>query len=463
MIKLYNTLTRKKETFKPENDVVKMYTCGPTVYSYAHIGNLRAYIFMDMLRRTIKANGYKIDGVINLTDVGHLTSDEDEGEDKLILAGKRENKSPWEISEFYTKYFLEKVSDLHIDMPEHIVKATDVIDQMISFVQVLVEKGYAYETQKGIYFDVQKFKEYGQLSGISIEQRKAGARIEVDESKHHPADFALWIKAPKEHIMQWKSPWGMGYPGWHIECSAIGQKYLGDKIDIHTGGIDHITVHHENEIAQNNCYYGRPVVKFWVHLEFLQVDGGKMGKSLGNMYTMEDLAKRGFRPLDFKFFVMGAHYRKAQNFTFEALKASQTTLNKIYQNVIKHRNGDATFDIQKLEEYQKRIMIAINDNINYTNAITVLFEMLKDNAPSKDIYKKVIELDQIFGLDLANADKYIIVDNDIPDDIKALAEERWQAKCIRDWAKADDIRNKLSSMGYETKDSKDSYEIVRLN
>lgn len=462
MIKLYNTLTKQKEDLVPHGDTVKMYTCGPTVYSYSHIGNLRAYIFMDMLRRTIRANGYHINGVMNLTDVGHMTSDADEGEDKLVLASQREHKSPWEIAQYYTDYFMQKMSDLHIDLPEHIVKATDVVPEMIVFVQKLLDNGYAYETDKGIYFDTTKYADYGRLSGITPEMRMSGARIEIDELKRNPVDFALWIKAPKDHIMQWESPWGMGYPGWHIECSAIGQKYLGDHIDIHTGGVDHISVHHENEIAQNFGNTGKQVVDKWVHLEFLQVDGGKMGKSLGNMYTLEDLADRGFRPLDFKFFIMGAHYSKAQNFTFEALKSSQTALNRIYANVAKHHNGTNTVTAERLDEYRTRIMDAVNDNINYPVAITVLIEMLKDCPPSVAVYDKAVELDALFGLDLEHFDRYLDTNIEVPDEVQAIAEQRWQAKLAKDWATADVLRERLSALGYTVKDSKDGYTINKI-
>ena len=308
-MKLYNSLTNQKEELIPDaSNVIKMYSCGPTVYYYAHIGNMRAYLFMDILRKAMLYNGHDVNLVMNLTDVGHLTSDADEGEDKMAVASKRENKNPYEIAEFYSNFYFTQAKKLNIDTPTHVVKATSVIDDIIEFVKGLLAKDYAYETSKGIYFDVNKFSGYGRLSGIGIDERKAGARIEVDEEKRHPADFALWIKAPKEHLMQWHSPWGMGYPGWHIECSTIGKKYLGDSIDIHTGGIDHKTIHHENEIAQSDSLEGKQVVKKWMHVEFLQVDGGKMSKSLNNIYTIDQLEEKGFDALDFRYFFMTAHY-----------------------------------------------------------------------------------------------------------------------------------------------------------
>ncbi|MEG1499514.1 MAG: hypothetical protein RR400_00360 [Clostridia bacterium] len=295
MLKLYNSLTRKKDEFVPiEKGVVKMYSCGPTVYYYPHIGNMRAYLFMDSLRRVLKFNGFKIDGVMNLTDVGHLTSDEDSGDDKMEVASKRENKTVWEIAKFYTDIFMQDAKSLNIDLPEHIVKATDHIAEMIEFDRQLEQKGFTYMTSDGLYFDVQKFQDYGMLSGKDLKSEKV-ARIEENTEKHHPFDFALWKKVTPNHIMKWDSPWGVGCPGWHIECSAMGKKYLGTQIDIHTGGIDHLSVHHENEIAQNNACEGKNVVNRWMHVEFLQVDGGKMGKALEISSRLNSWKKKGFR------------------------------------------------------------------------------------------------------------------------------------------------------------------------
>ena len=308
-MKIYNSLTRQKQELIPhEEGVVRMYSCGPTVYSYPHIGNMRAYLFMDALRRTLKYNGFKVEGVMNITDVGHMTSDEDEGEDKMLVASKREHKSPWEVAKYYTDIFMSETKRLNIDMPEHICPATSVIPEIIVFVKSLLEKGFAYETSKGIYFDIATFPSYGKLGGVGLENKLAGARIDIDEEKRHPADFALWIKAPKQHIMQWDSPWGKGYPGWHIECSTIGIKYLGEYIDIHTGGVEHRPVHHENEIAQDDAYAGHQVVNNWMHLEHLLVDGGKMSKSLGNVYKLDDLVAKGFSPEDYRYFFFTTHY-----------------------------------------------------------------------------------------------------------------------------------------------------------
>ena len=450
MLKFYNTLTRRKEEFVPiDPQEVKMSSCGPTVYYYPHIGNFRAYLFMDNIRRVLKYNGLVLNGVMNITDVGHLTSDADEGDDKMLVASKRENKSPWEIAKFYTDVFMADAKKLNIDLPEHIVPATSVIEEMIKFVQVLLEKGFAYETSKGIYFDIAKFPGYGALSGMDIREKLAGARIEVDDEKRTPYDFVLWVKAPKEHIMQWPSPWGMGYPGWHIECSVIGDKYLGEHIDIHTGGVDHKPVHHENEIAQSNCHYGHQVVNNWMHLEFLQIDGGKMSKSLGNLYTIADLEKKGYSAEDFRFFYFMAHYSKQQNFTFDALDMSKNTLKSIKNLEKEHKNGSAKIDTT---EYQNEFLESINDDLNMPKAIACVQKMLKEER-SVDVYNAFVKFNQVLGLNLD--------EEDIPAQIKELAEKRWQAKLNRDWATADTLRGELDQMGYTIKDSKEGYEIIK--
>ncbi len=451
MVKFFNSLTRKKEEVPSHpNKLVKMYSCGPTVYSYPHVGNFRAYLFMDNIRRVLKYNGYHLDGVMNITDVGHLTSDADEGEDKMLVASKREHKSPWEIAKFYTDIFMKDAKALNIDLPEHIVPATSVIPDMIKFVEKLIEKGYAYETSKGVYFDIAKYKDYGRLSGMDINEKLAGARIDVDEEKHSPYDFVLWVKAPKEHIMQWQSPWGMGYPGWHIECSVIGDKFLGDTIDIHTGGVDHKPVHHENEIAQSNCYYGHQVVKMWMHLEFLQINGGKMSKSLGNLFTLEDLKQNGFEPEVFRFFYFLAHYSKQQNFTFDALAMAKNTLKSIKNLVEEHKNGVAKVDTS---EYEKEFLENINDDLNMPKAIATVQKMLREER-SKDVYMAFLKFNQVLGLDLDEKD-------DIPSEVKEKCQARWQAKKAKNFALADQLRAEISEFGYDVKDTREGYQITK--
>ena len=458
-MKLYNTLSKRKEEFVPtRGNTVSMYSCGPTVYYYAHIGNMRAYLFMDLLRRTLKHYGYTIDGVMNITDVGHLTSDEDTGDDKMEVASKRENKTVYEIAKYYTDFFFDQIAKLNIEKPEHIVPATSCIDEMILFVKGLQDKGFAYETSKGVYFNVAKFTKYGMLSGTNVNDKLAGARIEVDPEKVNPYDFALWIKSPKEHIMQWESPWGMGYPGWHIECSAMGRKFFGDTIDIHTGGIDHKMVHHENEIAQNDALNGKQVVRIWMHCEFLQVDGGKMSKSLGNIYTLDDLEKRGFHALDFRYFFLNAHYSKKQNFTFEALQASKISRTRLYDEATKHKLGTTKMENSEIEKYEKKFNDAVFDDLNAPLALSVVWDLIKLNK-SKQIYDLLLKFDKILGLDI---EKYAVEEKiDVPKEVLDLAEQRWQAKLNRNYTLSDDLRNKISILGYEILDSKENYQITK--
>ena len=454
MLKLYNSLTRKEDEFKPNFERVKMYSCGPTVYYYPHIGNMRAYLFMDNIRRVLKYNGYKIDGVMNITDVGHLTSDADEGDDKMLVASKREQKTPWEIAKYYTDVFMTDAKRLNIDLPENICPATTVINEIIEFVKGLLEKGYAYETSKGIYYDISKFKVYGQLNDIKLEDKLAGARIEVDDEKRNPADFALWVKAPKEHIMQWQSPWGMGYPGWHIECSAIGKKYLGDKIDIHTGGVDHRAVHHENEIAQSDALEGHKVVDRWMHLEFLQVDGGKMSKSLNNIYTINDLIARGYDPEDFRYFYFMAHYSKQQNFTFDALTTARNSLKTLRNLAREHKQSLDTLSAEELNSYRQEFLNAINDDLNMPVALSVVWKMLRGKK-SVDAYNLLMEFNKVLGFDFETKEE-------IPEEVKTLAKKRFEAKQNKNWAEADLIRDQIKSLGYAIKDSKDGYQIEKI-
>ena len=451
-MKIFNSLTRQKQDLVTHDEgLVRMYSCGPTVYSYPHIGNMRAYLFMDALRRTLKYNGYKIDGVMNITDVGHMTSDEDEGEDKMLVASKREHKSPWEVAKYYTDIFMSETKRLNIDMPEHICPATSVIPEIIVFVKSLLEKGFAYETSKGIYFDIATFPSYGKLGGVGLENKLAGARIDIDEEKRHPADFALWIKAPKQHIMQWDSPWGKGYPGWHIECSTIGIKYLGEYIDIHTGGVEHRPVHHENEIAQDDAYAGHQVVSNWMHLEHLLVDGGKMSKSLGNVYKLDDLVAKGFSPEDYRYFFFTTHYAKQQNFTWEGLESAKNAL-KSMKNILKEHKESTDNTKVKIYKAEKDFLEAINDDLNLPKALGIVWTLLKMPRDRK-IYDAIIKFNQIFGFDFEG--------DIIPTEVQELAKQRWQAKQNRDFATADELRNKISQLGFSVKDTKDGYEIVK--
>jgi len=467
----YNTLTGKKEKFIPINkNEVKMYSCGPTVYSYAHIGNFRTYIFVDSLRRTLEYNGYKMKHVMNITDVGHLTSDADTGEDKMEKAAKKEGKDPYEIAKFYANAFMNDMGKLNIEKPEIITKATDNIPQMIEMVEEIIKNGYGYETSKGIYFDVSKLDEYPVLSNNSVEGQQAGARVEVDKEKRNPFDFALWIKAPENHIMKWDSPWGKSYPGWHIECSAMGRRFLEENFDIHTGGVDHIPVHHENEIAQCKGAFGHNPANFWMHCEFLLVDGGKMSKSLGNIYTISELKEKGIEPLAYKLFCFSSHYRNKLNFTFDGVKASNIALNRIRKGYLTHLNGNDSIEEKEIEEYENRFHNAINDDLNIPLAIGVLWDVIKNEKKSKELADLILRFDKVFGLDLANSEKYLQELNEneedmsvIPEQVLQFANERKIARENKDFQKADLLRKKIEESGYQIKDiAGGDYKIVKL-
>lgn len=461
MLKFYNTLSRNKEDFTTIKDkFVTMYSCGPTVYNYAHIGNLRTYVFMDILRRSLKLNGYKLKGVMNITDVGHLLADSDDGEDKMVKAAKEQKKTPYEIAEYYTKVFYDDIAKLNISKPEIIAKATDNIQEMINYVKELIEKGHAYETSDGIYFDIKSFPTYGKLSRLNLDDQIAGARVEVNTEKRSPFDFALWKKADASHIMQWDSPWGKGYPGWHIECSAMSKKYFGSVLDIHTGGVDHIPIHHENEIAQSEALEGTKTVNTWMHGEFMLVDGGKMSKSLGNTYTISQLEEKGYSPLVFRCFCLNAHYRKKLNFTFEGLDASKTSLDRAYSSLYKHKVSNAKTDKAILDKAKKEFFEAVNDDLNIPLGMGILWTLLK-NPASNDIYMLAQEFDKILGLDLDKVTAPTVVKVDAPADVITLADQRVQAKKDKNFAESDRLREEIAKKGYMVQDSKDGYTLVK--
>ena len=457
-LKLYNTLTKQKEEFKPlEGNEVRIYTCGPTVYSFAHIGNFRAYVFMDTLRRVLKENGYTLKHVMNITDVGHLESDADEGEDKMEKAARKENKDPYEIAAYYTDIFFRDMGRLHIERPEIIAKATEHINDMLEFVKTLVKNGYAYETSKAIYFDISKLDKYPVLSNRNLDDQIAGARVDVDPEKRNPYDFAVWIKAPENHIMKWESPWGLSYPGWHLECSAMGRKYLGDEFDIHTGGVDHIPTHHENEIAQSKGCTGHVPAKRWMHVEFLQVDGGKMSKSLGNTYTLDQLQEKGIEPLAYKMFCYTAHYRTKLNFTFEGALSTQKALNRLREGYLTHLQNDEKIDEEEIKEYKQRFLDAVNDDLNMPLAMGIVWEVVRNNKKSKQFADLLLEFDRILGLDLENSRKYLDEQEkvELPKEILDLIEQRKIARENKDWAESDRIRDLLKEKGYTVKDTKE--------
>lgn len=462
-MKFYNSLTKTKEEFKPFSDTgeVKMYTCGPTVYSRASIGNMRSYIFMDTLKRALLFNHYPVYNVMNITDVGHLTSDEDDGDDKMELSAKRENKTPYEIAQKYTNLFLTDIQKLNILMPTKLVKATDHIAAMIDINKKLEAKGYTYKIDDGIYFDTQKFDKYGELSKMPQDEDGV-SRIGVNDQKHNPRDFALWKFVEPGHIMKWNSPWGVGCPGWHIECSAMSTKYLGEHIDIHTGGEDHLYVHHENEIAQSDCAFGHPVVNFWMHCYFLQVNGGKMSKSLGNVYSLDDLENKGFSPMDFRYFALQTHYRKRLNFTFDALSSAKSGYDRLHALVQSNKDVKAPLtaeDIFKLSSFMDKFSSAINDDLNTPEALAVMWEMLKSMPKCEDVYHYALRMDEVLGLRLDN--KITELKQDIPQEVQDLANKRWQAKKDKNYALADELRTKVTALGYEIKDSATGFEIIK--
>ena len=455
---LYNTLTRTKTEFSTldGSDTVRVYSCGPTVYSYAHIGNLRAYVFMDTLRRALEMNGYKLRHVMNITDVGHLTDDGDNGEDKMEKASRQQKKTPWEIAAHYTEVFLRDIDSLNIQRPEIIAKATDNIPEMIEFVRDLVDKGIGYEISDGIYYDISKFPGYGMLSQLKLDDLKSGARVEVNEEKRNPADFALWKKAPKEHIMQWPSPWGMGYPGWHIECSAMGLKYLGQQFDIHTGGVDHIPVHHENEIAQgwakNGCV---PAVR-WMHNEFVLVDGGKMSKSLGNTYTLAQLAEKGYEPLEYRYLCFNSHYRQKLNFTFAGMDGAKKSLAKLRKAVRQHKGASGEYDAERLAALKAEFTDSVNDDLNVPKALGAVWGMARLPGRNDAVYQAMMECDKILALDLGREEKAEEKPAEAAPDMSSdplaayVTEQialRAEAKKAKNYAEADRIRNELAAKG----------------
>lgn len=458
-MKFYNTLTKQKEEFKSISEgKVCLYSCGPTVYSFAHIGNLRAYLFMDTLRRALKYNGYELKHVMNITDVGHLVSDADEGEDKMMKAARLENKNPFEIADYYTELFLNDMKKLNIDMPEIVARATKHIDCMEEYVKKIIEHGYAYETENTIYFDTTKLDKYGVLSNKDVSKDDLEARIDVDPNKKNPNDFALWIKAPENHLMKWDTFWGKCYPGWHLECSAMGHKYLGEEFDIHTGGVDHITVHHENEIAQAKGFCGKIPAHYWMHLEFLQVDGKKMSKSLGNLYTLDNLKDRGYEYLVYKMFNLSAHYKKQINFTFDAMDAAKIALARLREGYLKHTEGLENVNDDLIAEYKNKFLEAINDDLNMPVAMSVVWDVIKYPVKSKKLAELILDFDRVLGLDLKN---YIPEQNELPNNIVELINKRNVARAEKNWTESDRLRDELISLGYIVKDTKEGTQVSK--
>ena len=476
---IYNTLSREKEPFVPITPgEARVYTCGPTVYNFQHIGNFRTFIFEDVLKRVLLYDGFNVKHVMNITDVGHLTSDADEGEDKMIKAMRREGKTPWDIARFYTDVFLRDMDRLNIIRPDPITPATEHIPEMLALIECLMEKGHAYLIKDGVYFDVATFPRYGRLSRQSLEDQEAGARVEVNTEKHNPADFALWKIADPSHAMQWDSPWGRGFPGWHIECSAMSMKYLGETFDIHCGGVDHIPIHHENEIAQSEACTGVPFVRYWLHGEFLLINAGKMSKSAGaagegverdmgegieplttsgGFLTLQDLVDEGYDPLVYRYFCLGAKYRAQLNYTAEAIRAAANALASVYDFVARAAamSPQVGVDARWIAPFDERFSAAINDDLNMPSALAAMHELIAEANRREQpaaILPTLYKWDDVFGLKLQERAEARLSDALDPD-LQNLVDEREAARKARDWKRSDELRTELRERGIEVEDT----------
>jgi len=465
-VKLFNTLGRQLQEFKPlQPGQVSLYSCGPTVYSYYHVGNLRNAVFNDTLRRALQANGYQVNHIVNITDVGHLTSDADEGEDKLEKGAASEGRTVWQVAEFYTEAFKKDVAQLNVLPPnahsgakDNYARATDFIPQQIELVKSLLDKGFAYQTEQAIYFDVTKLPDYGHLTGQKLADKEVAARPDVvtDAAKHHPQDFAVWFFASghfEGHTMRWPSPWGEGFPGWHLECSAIIHATLGDPIDIHTGAVDLIGTHHTNEMAQTEAAYGNQLANYWVHNEYLLVDGQKMAKSLGNAYNLADIKAKGFDPLALRLLYLQAHYRSQLNFTWESLQAAQNFLNRLcdwadlkFQPAADKPGGQG----QSYDAAIDKMKTALADDLNSAEALGYLSDLAaqseEQGVAASQLQSALERIDELLGLGLAQR-------QDVDDQIKSLLDQRQKARQASDWHAADELRQKLSDLKIAVSDT----------
>jgi cysteinyl-tRNA synthetase len=446
-LRLYDTYARSLRDFAPvQGSEVGLYTCGPTVYDFVHIGNLRTYIFEDLLRRTLEFNGYSVKHVMNITDVGHLVSDADEGEDKMEKGSRRTGKSAWEIAQFFTQAFREDIKRLNIYEPHIWCRATDHIQEQIEFIQCIENRGYTYRTSDGIYFDTTRLSNYGHMARLDIEGLQAGARIDLGE-KRSPTDFALWKFSPpgQKRQMEWESPWGTGFPGWHIECSAMAAKYLGPFFDIHCGGEDHIPVHHTNEIAQTEACFGTRLANFWMHGYFLQLDEAKMSKASGEFLRLQVLIDRGYDPLAYRFFTLNAHYRAKLNFTWDGLDSAATSLDRLRNQVYEWDDPGAVD-----EDYVEKFTGQVNDDLNMPRAIAVAWDLVRSNLPSSVKKGTILVFDRVLGLNLAG---WHPIQDVIPQEILTLVQQRQAARTEKRWAEADALRMQVTQAGYEIEDT----------
>jgi cysteinyl-tRNA synthetase len=465
MLHLWNTLHRKLEVFTPlKEGEVGLYTCGPTVYDRIHIGNLRAFTFEDVLQRALLMEGYHVTRVMNITDVGHLVSDADDGEDKMQKRALKVGRSAWDIARECEAFFREDIQALNILTPEFLPRATDHIQEQIELVQVLEKKGFTYRTQDGIYFDTAKLPSYGKLSGQKLEEKEAGARVEVNQEKRQGTDFALWKFSPQgeKRDMEWESPWGIGFPGWHLECSAMAAKYLGQPFDIHCGGVDHIAVHHENEIAQSEAAFDMPLAHYWLHNEFITVDGQKMSKSLGNGYSLKDIRERGLDPIAFRYFCLGAHYRSKLNFTWEALQGAQTALQRLKAKVVSLRSslGEGV-PVQKADEQTLvEVREAMEEDLNTSKVLAIVHDVMQNERLDAGVaYATLLKIDEILGLGMSDW-KFEVVE--IPAAIQELFALRQNARLTKQWAESDRLRDELKAQGWIVEDNAGESSLRKL-
>ena len=461
-ILLYNSLNRQKEEFIPLHEgQVGLYTCGPTVYNFAHIGNLRTYIFEDILKRVLRYNDYRVKHVMNITDVGHLTGDRDMGEDKMEKGAQREGRSAWEIAEFYTRAFKEDLARLNILPPDIWVKATDTIEDQIALIKTLEEKGYSYQTSDGIYFDTSKFADYTKLSHQDIESLQEGARVEKNPEKRNPTDFALWKFSPADirRQMEWASPWGIGFPGWHIECSAMSMKYLGDQLDIHCGGTDHINIHHTNEIAQSEAATGKKFFNFWMHGAFLIIAGGKkMAKSEENFLTLESaFLRQNLNPLVYRFATFQTHYRKPMEYSEESVQASRNGLQHLQNQVRQVTQNSAGRDGTINEAYKNKFQEAVNDDLNMPRTMAVVQEMLKSTISDAEKHATIMDYDRVLGLSLDQ----VAAPQALPAEVQKLVEDRSAARAAKDWSGSDRLRDAIQDLGYTVQDTKEGMKVIK--
>jgi cysteinyl-tRNA synthetase len=455
-MKLYNTATKQKEEFKPLHDKeVGIYSCGPTVYWNQHIGHMYAYVQWDILVRFLRYMGFDVKWVMNITDVGHLVSDGDEGEDKMEKGAKREGLSVWEVARKYEKQFIESLNLLNISSPDVMPRATEHIKEQIDLAKRIENNGFAYKTQTGLVFDTQKFPDYSKFANLKLEEMDAGARVEVDKEKKNPWDFLLWVTNQPQHIMKWESPWGEGFPGWHIECTAMSTKYLGEEFDIHTGGIEHIGVHHTNEIAQAYGAFGHQTAKYWVHNAWLTYEGAKMSKSLGNVLLVTDLVDKGFDPLALRYLALSSSYHKGLDFTFRSLESAQTAFFRLKETVSELPDGG---NIN--EQYKKQFIEKLEDDLSVPEAVAVVWKLVKDNKiDAADKKATLIDFDKVLGL---NLNVGIEKDEEVPEDVLQLAKERNKMRMEKNWAESDRLRQLILEKGYLVEDLKDDCKIRKI-